>query len=64
MDYGVAAGDGTPTTTRTNGDLSGAPGDASLRWWGPDGPTGEHRLPVYVLTHRQSHPPPADGVPT
>jgi dihydrofolate reductase len=38
--------------------------DASLRWWGADGPTGEHRLPVYVLTHRQSPPPPADGVYT
>ncbi|WP_026874511.1 dihydrofolate reductase family protein [Jiangella gansuensis] len=34
--------------------------DASLRWWGPDGPTGANRVPLYVVTHRET-PRPADG---
>jgi dihydrofolate reductase len=34
--------------------------DASLPWWGTNGPTGETRTPVFVLTHRES-PPPLDG---
>jgi dihydrofolate reductase len=25
--------------------------DDSVPWWGADGPTGETRVPVYVLTH-------------
>ena len=25
--------------------------DTSLPWWGADGPTGERRLPVFVVTH-------------
>jgi dihydrofolate reductase len=25
--------------------------DLSIQWWGADGPTGEQRLPVFVLTH-------------
>jgi dihydrofolate reductase len=25
--------------------------DLSIQWWGADGPTGELRLPVFVLTH-------------
>jgi len=25
--------------------------DLSIQWWGADGPTGEMRLPVFVLTH-------------
>jgi dihydrofolate reductase len=29
----------------------------SLRWWGPNGPTGESRLPLFVITHS----PPADA---
>jgi dihydrofolate reductase len=31
--------------------------DDSLPWWGADGPTGDERLPVFVLTHS----PPADS---
>ena len=27
--------------------------DQSLPYWGPDGPPGEVRLPVFVLTHRE-----------
>lgn len=34
--------------------------DQSLRWWGPDGPAGEERTPVFVVTHR-ADPPPPDG---
>jgi dihydrofolate reductase len=33
----------------------------SMPWWGPDGPTGEARLPVFVVTHSA---PPAAGVYT
>jgi len=38
--------------------------DASLSGWGPDGPTGQARLPVFVLTHRGSPSPPAGSVYT
>jgi dihydrofolate reductase len=31
--------------------------DTSLPWWGADGPTGDARVPVFVVTHD----PPADG---
>ncbi len=31
--------------------------DQSLRWWGPDGPSGEERTPVFVVTHRADPPP-------
>jgi dihydrofolate reductase len=37
--------------------------DDSLRWWGPDGPTGEKfRLPLVVVTHREPADVPADSV--
>jgi dihydrofolate reductase len=37
--------------------------DDSLRWWGPDGPTGaERRLPLVVVTHDTPSDVPADGV--
>jgi dihydrofolate reductase len=36
--------------------------DASLPWWGPDGPTGSLRQPVFVVTHRRPDDPPAGGV--
>jgi dihydrofolate reductase len=32
--------------------------DHSLPWWGPDGPTGPDRRPVFVVTHRAPEPPP------
>ena len=38
--------------------------DLSLPAWGPDGPTGEARLPVFVVTHRAEPPPPAGSVYT
>jgi dihydrofolate reductase len=38
--------------------------DASLPWWGTDGPTGKTRTPVFVLTHRETPPPPDGGVYT
>jgi dihydrofolate reductase len=38
--------------------------DQALRWWGPDGPTGKTRTPVFVLTHRATPPPPTGGVYT
>ena len=33
--------------------------DTSRPWWGADGPTGDARVPVFVVTHD----PPADGSP-
>ena len=36
--------------------------DDSLPWWGPGGPTGEARLPVFVVTHSVPDDAPADGV--
>lgn len=36
--------------------------DDSLPWWGPDGPTGDLRRPVIVLTHGAPDDPPANGV--
>jgi dihydrofolate reductase len=38
--------------------------DASLRWWGTDGPTGARRLPLFVVTHRAPGDAPAGGVYT
>lgn len=38
--------------------------DASIRWWGADGPTGPRRLPLFVVTHRAPDDVPADGVYT
>jgi dihydrofolate reductase len=36
--------------------------DDSMPWWGPDGPTGEARLPVFVVTHAPPADPPEAGV--
>jgi dihydrofolate reductase len=36
--------------------------DASLPWWGADGPTGPARLPLFVVTHREPEEAPAGGV--
>jgi dihydrofolate reductase len=36
--------------------------DASLPWWGADGPTGPARLPLFVVTHRGPEEAPAGGV--
>ena len=36
--------------------------DASLPWWGADGPTGPARLPVVVVTHDEPAETPAGGV--
>jgi dihydrofolate reductase len=36
--------------------------DLSLRWWGPDGPTGPARIPLFVVTHAAPPDPPADSV--
>lgn len=38
--------------------------DESLPFWGPNGPTGHHRLPVFVVTHRVDPGPAADSVYT
>ncbi len=38
--------------------------DASIRWWGADGPTGPRRLPLFVVTHRVPDDVPTDGVYT
>jgi dihydrofolate reductase len=36
--------------------------ETSLPWWGPDGPSGSARRPVFVVTHDVPEQPPADGV--
>lgn len=36
--------------------------DTSLPWWGADGPTGEQRKPVVVVTHSVPADAPANGV--
>lgn len=38
--------------------------DQSVRWWGPDGPTGQARLPLFVVTHAKPDDVPADSVYT
>jgi dihydrofolate reductase len=38
--------------------------DTSLPWWGADGPTGEKRLPVFVVTHEAPKQSPEGGVYT
>ena len=38
--------------------------DTSLPWWGPDGPTGPARRPVFVVTHQASTDAPEGGVYT
>ena len=36
--------------------------DTSLAWWGPDGPTGPARRPVFVVTHQAPTEAPEGGV--
>lgn len=36
--------------------------DTSLPWWGPDGPTGPARRPVFVVTHQAPTQAPEGGV--
>ena len=36
----------------------------SLRWWGADGPTGDARLPVFVVSHSTPDDVPEGGVYT
>src|SRR5262245_24730996 len=38
--------------------------DASLRWWGADGPAGARRLPPFLGTHHAPDDAPAGGVYT
>jgi dihydrofolate reductase len=38
--------------------------DDSVQWWGPDGPTGAARVPVFVLTHDVPGATPEGGVYT
>jgi len=38
--------------------------DTSMPWWGPDGPTGSARRPVFVVTHKASNDAPEGGVYT
>jgi dihydrofolate reductase len=38
--------------------------DTSMPWWGPDGPTGSARRPVFVVTHKASTDAPEGGVYT
>jgi dihydrofolate reductase len=36
--------------------------DTSVPWWGSNGPTGDARLPIFVLTHTVPDNVPANGV--
>lgn len=38
--------------------------DTSLPWWKADGPTGAARVPLFVVTHRESGEVPPDNVYT
>jgi dihydrofolate reductase len=38
--------------------------DHSVPWWGADGPTGQARLPVFVVTHSEPDEQPENGVYT
>jgi dihydrofolate reductase len=38
--------------------------DHSVAWWGADGPTGQARLPVFVVTHSEPDEQPENGVYT
>jgi dihydrofolate reductase len=38
--------------------------DTSMPWWGPDGPTGPARRPVFVVTHQAPAAAPGGGVYT
>lgn len=38
--------------------------DLSVPWWGPGGPTGEARVPVFVVTHEPPDDSPEDSVYT
>jgi dihydrofolate reductase len=38
--------------------------DMSVKWWGPDGPTGSARRPVFVVTHNVPENIPENGVYT
>lgn len=38
--------------------------DTSLPWWGPNGPTGPARVPLFVVTHQAPADSPEDGVYT
>ncbi|HEY7621386.1 MAG TPA: dihydrofolate reductase family protein [Solirubrobacteraceae bacterium] len=38
--------------------------DTSLPWWGADGPTGDARVPVFVVTHDPPVDAPENGVYT
>jgi dihydrofolate reductase len=51
----VSQNNGAVITGRTNYE-------DSLPWWGADGPTGDLRLPVIVVTHTQPDTTPEGGV--
>jgi len=38
--------------------------DNSITWWGADGPTGDARIPLFVVSHSTPGDVPADGVYT
>lgn len=51
----AGAGTGAVITGRRNYE-------DSIRWWGADGPTGDARLPVFVVSHTRPDELPEDGV--
>ena len=51
----AGAGTGAVITGRKNYE-------DSIRWWGADGPTGDARLPVFVVSHGRPESAPEDGV--
>src|SRR5688500_3145955 len=51
----AGAGTGAVITGRRNYE-------DSLRWWGANGPSGDARLPVFVVSHGRPEEVPANGV--
>ncbi len=68
-----ATGDGDARDRAVLADVVAAEGatiagratyDSSVRWWGPDGPSGPARRPTFVVTHAAPAEPPPGGVYT
>ena len=59
----ATAATSTPPSTRSERSSAGARRtNDSVRWWGADGPTGDARRPVFVVTHAPPTDSPPEGV--
>jgi dihydrofolate reductase len=66
MNAGPAGGDDLAAAVARAGAFIGGRStyDHSIRWWGPDGPTGPARVPLFVVTHQPPGDVPENGVYT